>query len=277
MFVYLSKLLPLLVYPLGLSFIILIIAMSLHNKKPRASVWMVAVVFILICLAGNRIISASLARSLESRYQPSGQIPAAPVIVLLGGGTESGDFPRPTTEINSAGDRVLYAAWLYRLQAAPNILLSGGNLEFSEARESTPAQDMANILALLYIPPEVLWFQELSQNTYEDAFFSAEILRSKGISEIILVTSAMHMPRAVAVFEKQGLKVIPAPTDFTITEKGWKDLTSFKAKQIFINLLPNASSLSLTTNVLKEYLGMLVYRMHGWMELDTIPSPNPEM
>ena len=277
MFVYLSKLLPLLVYPLGLTFILLLVALILFRKKQEASLWLIVVVFILVCLAGNRIVSASLARSLESRYQPSAQIPTAPVIVLLGGGTESADFPRPMTEVNSAGDRVLYAAWLFKNQAAPYILLSGGNLEFSEARENTPAQDMANILALMNIPQEVLWMQDRSENTYEDALYSADLLGDRGIAEVILVTSAMHMPRAVAVFQQQGIKVIPAPTDFTITEKGWADLTSFKPKQMLINLLPNASSLSLTTNVLKEYLGMLVYRMHGWMQLDAIPSPNPEL
>lgn len=265
MFVYLSKLLPLLVYPLGLSFILLLVALIIFRRKQDASLWLIVVVFILVCLGGNRFVSASLARSLESRYKPSAQIPTGPVIVLLGGGTESGDYPRPITEVNSAGDRVLYTAWLYKQQAAPYILLSGGNLEFSEARESTPAQDMVNILALMNIPQEVLWIQDRSQNTQEDALYSAEYLRDKGIDEIILVTSAMHMPRAVALFEQQGLKVIPAPTDFTITDKGWEDLTSFKFKQILINILPNASSLALTTNVLKEHLGMLVYRMHGWI------------
>jgi len=51
-----------------------------------------------------------------------------------------------------------------------------------------------------------------SENTAENAFYSAEILREKNIKTIILVTSAMHMPRSVALFEAQGLNVIPAPT-----------------------------------------------------------------
>jgi len=116
------------------------------------------------------------------------------------------------------------------------------------------------------IPADAIWLQDQSQNTYEDALYSAEMLHEKGITEIILVTSAMHMPRSVALFEKQGLHVIPAPTDFTITEKNWQAQMQLKPDLLLLNLIPNSSSLSLTTNVFKEYLGMTIYRLRGWMD-----------
>jgi uncharacterized SAM-binding protein YcdF (DUF218 family) len=202
---------------------------------------------------------------LEWRYLPQGDLPEVEAIVLLGGGTEAWDYPRPTAEINGAGDRVLYAARLYQEGKAGHILLSGGNLDFSDLRGTTPAAEMVEILRLVGVPEEALWLQPNSENTAEDAEFSAQILNENGIRRIILVTSAMHMPRAVALFEKQGFEVIPAPTDFGVTQRRWESLTAPNLETQLINLLPNASNLGLTSAAMKEYIGMLVYRLRGWL------------
>ena len=219
----------------------------------------------MLLIGSNRWVSYGLARSLEWRNLPSETTPQAEVIVLLGGGTEPGDYPRPMTEVNSAGDRVLYAAKLYRDGAAPAILVSGGNLNFSAARGTTPAEEMTELLVQLGVPADAIWRQEQSQNTYEDALYSAEILREKEITEVILVTSAMHMPRAKALFENQGVDVIAAPVDFTITEQNWQSVFQPSLGELVINLMPNASALDLTTTVLKEYIGLFVYHLRGWI------------
>ncbi len=264
MFVYLSKILPLFVYPLGLACILLLIWL-LIKKNRRSYRGLVIAALLLLWLGGNRWVSFALARSLEWRYLPSDPIPQADVIVVLGGGTESGDSPRPMTEVNDAGDRVLYAAKLYKDGIAPHILVSGGNVLFSRARGATPAEEMTELLLLIGIPEDAIWQQPESQNTYEDALYSAEILADKEIERIILVTSAIHMPRSVALFEKQGLEVIPAPVDFTITGQNWSGLFNPSVDVFLINLIPNTSSLGLTTNALKEYLGMLIYGLRGWL------------
>jgi len=264
MFVYLSKLLPLLVYPLGLSCILIILALVCKYRRGLQKGLMIFAL-ILLWLSSNRWVSYALARSLEWKNLPQDEAPQAEVMVVLGGGTESGDAPRPMTEVNSAGDRVLYAAKLYKEGAAPNILLSGGNVDFSTARGLTPAEEMQDILGLIGVPQEVIWLQPNSQNTYEDSLYSAKILREKGIEEIILVTSAMHMPRSKALFEEQGFFVIPAPVDYTITEQNWQSAFHPTWKEVLINLLPNNSSLSLTTSVLKEYIGMFVYGLRDWL------------
>lgn len=264
MFVYLSKLLPLFLYPLGLSCILLLLALILDkNRKLRRGLLIAALV--ILWLSSNRWVSFSLARSLEWRYLPPESTPQAEVIVLLGGGTEPNDPPRPMTEINSAGDRVLYAAKLYHDGAAPIILVSGGNPDFTRSRGTTPADDMKALLLLTGVPEGAIWQQPNSQNTYEDAVLSSEILRDHDIEEIILVTSAMHMPRSKALFEQQNIVVIPAPVDFTITEQNWQSAFNPQIDEFVINLLPNTSSLGLTTNVLKEYLGMLIYGLRGWL------------
>lgn len=264
MFVYLSKLLPLFIYPLGLVALIILVVLIVEkrNRFPRG---LLIVALIILWLASNRWVSYGLARSLEWRNLPPEEFPSAEVIVLLGGGTEPGDPPRPMAEVNAAGDRLLYAAKLYQQGAAPVILVSGGNVDFSSDRNTTPAEEMTELLGLMGVPANAIWQQPESQNTYEDALYSAEILAEHGIDEVILITSALHMPRSKALFEQQGITVIPAPTDFTVTEHNWRTTFDPRLGEFVIYVMPNASALNLTTNVLKEYIGMLVYSLRGWM------------
>jgi len=160
---------------------------------------------------------------------------------------------------------LIFSCQSYHDGAAPIIIASGGNLDFSTARGDTPAGEMTDLLLLTGVPEDAIWQQDNSQNTYEDALYSAELLVENEISEVILVTSAMHMPRSIAVFEQQGISVIPAPVDFTITEQNWDNAFKPGLDEFLIYLLPNASSLGLTTNVLKEYLGLLIYGLRGWL------------
>ncbi|MBW6475196.1 MAG: YdcF family protein, partial [Anaerolineaceae bacterium] len=97
------------------------------------------------------------------------------------------------------------------------------------------------------------------------ALYSAEILNERGVEEIILVTSASHMLRSVALFEKQGFKVIPAPTDYSITYDQWNALWKPTLQDLLVGLVPNAGHLSDVTYVLKEYIGFVVYRVRGWL------------
>jgi uncharacterized SAM-binding protein YcdF (DUF218 family) len=264
MFVYLSKLLPLFVYPLGLITILIIVAIVL-KQRPKWQRGLLIAALLILLLSSNRWVSALLVKSLEWRNLPPQTTPQAAAIVLLGGGTDPYEAPRPMTEINSAGDRVLYAAKLYREGAAPIILASGGTVNFTPDRVSTPAQDMADLLIFLDVPASAIWQQNKSQNTYEDALFSTELLAEQGIEDIILVTSAIHMPRARALFEAQGLTVIPAPVDYSITEQSWRDLLNPGFDEAVIYALPNVSALNSTTNALKEYLGLLIYGLRGWL------------
>jgi uncharacterized SAM-binding protein YcdF (DUF218 family) len=264
MFVYLSKLLPSFVYPLGIVTLLLILGLVTKQRRKWRKAFLILALAVLL-IASNRWVSYGLARSLEWQNLPPEVLPQSDVIVVLGGGTESGDYPRQMAEVNGAGDRVIYAARLYQEGAAPMILVSGGNLSFSSARGATPAEEMTELLTLLGVPAEAVWQQDQSQNTYEDALYSAAFLQEKEITEVILVTSAMHMPRAKALFEKQGLTVIAAPADFTITEQNWQNLFHPSFGELVINLLPNASALDLTTTVLKEYFGLAVYRLRGWL------------
>jgi uncharacterized SAM-binding protein YcdF (DUF218 family) len=268
MFFFLSKFLPELIFPLGLACVLLVLALWVH-RRPRWRTGLIALALALLWLGSNRIVNMALLRSLEWQYLPgttSGSLgPGADVIVVLGGGERSKAFPRPTSEMNEAGDRLLYAARLYHQGAAPHILVSGGNAPWVSAARVPGAESMAEILGLMGVPDEALWLEPESRNTYENALETKAILESRGIESILLVTSAMHMPRAYAVFAKTGLKVTPAPTDFLMTQQDWEYYTKPNVLIQLFNLLPTADSLAITTRVLKEYVGIVVYSLRGWL------------
>lgn len=259
--IYLSKLLPQFIYPLGVICILIILALLLQ-QKPRWQRVILILALLLLLFSGNRWVAMGLNRSLEWQYLPQKQIPTAEVIVVLGGGTNPAEYPRSTIEINGAGDRVIYAAQLFHQGKADHLLLSGGRIDWSSS-STTPAEEMAKILEMLGIPSETMWLETKSRNTLENAQFAQEILSKKGINKIILVTSASHMSRSVQLFEEQGFEVIPAPTDYKVTQSNWEGLKEASFTVQIINLLPNAESLNSVTGALKEYIGMLVYRFRG--------------
>jgi uncharacterized SAM-binding protein YcdF (DUF218 family) len=89
-------------------------------------------------------------------------------------------------------------------------------------------------------------------------------MKQRGIRRVLLVTSAMHMPRSLGIFQRQGIEAIPAPTDFLITEQEIEEPDTTPEATI-LSLLPDADRLRNTTRAIKEYLGMVIYRLRGWL------------
>ena len=73
------------------------------------------------------------------------------------------------------------------------------------------------------------------------------------------------MPRAVALFEKQGFEVIPVPVDYSITEDVSPENGNARIQLKLMDIIPQSGNLSLTTNAMKEYLGYFVYQLQGWL------------
>ena len=148
-------------------------------------------------------------------------------------------------DLKSGADRVWYAARLFHAGKAPLVILSGGgDLErqaFSEARA------MAVFLQDLGVPAQAIAMEETSRNTRQNADFSTALLKARGIEHILLVTSALHMPRALALFKAQGLEVTPAPTDFEAGQEPPHGLLAW---------LPDAGALNGSALATKELVGL---------------------
>lgn len=263
MFFYLSKLLPLFFYPLGLACVSLLVALVMLWKRPRTAAFCIALALILLLFSSNGGVSRAFARSLEWQNIPLTEIPNAEAIVVLGGATKSAFPPRPSVDLNEQGDRVIYAAQLYKQKKAPTIILSGGRIDW-HGSGSSESGDMATILTSIGVPVEAIIQEPDSLNTYQNAVNVRKILQSRGIRRVLLVTSAIHMPRSLLIFKHQQIDVIPAPTDFLVSEGEVRELFS-TPKAATLNLLPNVDSLYLFTAALKEYVGIFTYRLRGWL------------
>ena len=261
MFFFLSKLLPLLLLPIGLTTILFILGFIL-KKKPRLSNISLGLGLGVLLLSSNNPLAHQLAKTLEWQHIPEGDFAKHEVIVVLGGGTTAGYSPQPTAGLNEAGDRLLYAAYLYHQGVADQLLITGGRLPGDDSSE---ADEMAQILMIMGIPNEALIMEDQALNTYDNGRFTKAILDSQNINNIILVTSAMHMPRAKAVFEKQGFVVTPAPTDFYVQQAEWTTNQTENLLGKAFDFIPNSRAVSISSNAIREYMGLVVYRLRGWI------------
>ncbi|MEL6552751.1 MAG: YdcF family protein [Cyanobacteria bacterium J06621_11] len=258
---FLSKLLPLFVYPIGLSSLLLALALIWVWKHPKRATWAIALALFILFFSGNPVVSDKLVSTLESQYVSPDPVPTADAIVVLGGATAPHIAPRPWVEVLEAGDRILYGARLYNQNKAPKLILSGGRVTWRGSSEASEADDMKEIALAMNVPISAILLEGTSLNTRQNAVNVAPILKAESIQSVLLVTSAVHMPRSVAIFNKLGIEVIPAPTDYLVpTESAINTLEGR-----LLSLIPDAKSTLQFTRALKEYVGFVIYRLRGWV------------
>src|SRR4030095_8230063 len=103
------------------------------------------------------------------------------------------------------------------------------------------------------VPADMIWTEKRSRSTHENALYGAEILRENGISRIALIVEASSMPRAAASFRKFGMTVVPAPIRFTELDGSLMDV------------FPSWHAIASNGETLHEVLGLLWYRVRGWI------------
>ena len=135
---------------------------------------------------------------------------------------------------------------------APQIVVSGAALDggFSEA------QMMARSLEGLGVPTSAIVLETDSHNTRENAVYSVRQLEENDISTALLVTSALHMPRSIATFNKQGVNIIAAPVAPQIVASKQPGFSRWK---------PSMRALQASRSIIKEYVGLIVYWTRGWV------------
>jgi len=214
---------------------------------------------LLVC--GNGWVVQGMVRWLEGKYRTPDAAVSADCIVVLGGGTVPGIPPRSMVEVSEAGDRVLYAARLFRNGKAPLVLCTSGVAAGGLALRP-PSEDMAELVEFFGVPRASILLETASGNTREHARNLAPVFRERKFNRILLVTSAMHMPRSMGVFRKYCPEVefIAAPTDYRAAERlpgpWYRELTG---------LIPTPSHFVGFSEAAHEYLGIAYYRLRGWM------------
>jgi uncharacterized SAM-binding protein YcdF (DUF218 family) len=102
-----------------------------------------------------------------------------------------------------------------------------------------------------------------SRTTRENAVNVKQIMATEGIRKILLVTSAVHMPRSLRIFQKLGIDATPAPTDFLVSDRELEILQA-SPQSVALSLFPEAEQVGNITRVIKEYVGILIYWLRGW-------------
>jgi uncharacterized SAM-binding protein YcdF (DUF218 family) len=249
-----------LVNPLSVTLVAVLVLMLLwFMTRRRGFLNAVMLLCMLLWLAATPWLSHNVESLLERRAGESTaeSLPRADAIVILGGTLAPPGASGGNANLSSAADRLVYGAQLYELGKAPRILIAGG----SGAGESTEAESIhaSALLSAWGIPATALLTETESVNTYENAVYSKLILKQHGLKKVLLVTSAMHMPRALATFRSAGIEATPAATDFEAAGPGPSGLSAWIA---------SPGALEVTTRVIKEYVGWLVYRNRGWIAGD---------
>lgn len=167
-------------------------------------------------------------------------------MVVLGGGMSAPNAQRPYADLSAAADRVWHAARLFHAGKAPLLVLSGGPAAAPDS--VSEAQAMRLFLRDLDVPDAAMVLEEHSGNTRQNAAMSAKLLGRRGVTQVLLVTSALHMARAAAHFEVAGLSVIPVAT-------GHECLGDRQSGR----LIPSAEALDGSGRALKEWLGQRLW------------------
>jgi len=254
----LSKLLSLWLYPLGLAIAVLVLVTLAQWLLGR---WKSGLVLLLVTaglwLSSTPQVAEWLTGTLERDYpeQAMSDVPVVGAIVVLGGALSPPSSPGRHPNLSDAADRVLHAWRLYRAGKAPQVVISGGQLPWGGAPR-VEAEVIADLLVDWGVPREAILTETSSRNTYENVIFTRGCLEEQGSGQVLLVASAFHMRRALAVFQRAGIDAVPAATDHYATSG---------ATPTLLDWMPDAESLYRTTLAFKEYLGMAWYRHKGWM------------
>ena len=223
-------------------------AILMRRRWPRAGTTIallsLALLAILSTTAGARLLICPLEAMTPALLAPTAA--AGQAIVVLGGGRrrnapeyDGQDVPRAPVLA-----RLRYAVRLHRQTGLP-ILVTGGSPELTAGSE---AELMARVLRDDFDTP-ACWVEGNSDNTAQNAQYSAAMLRQAGVSHILLVTDALHMPRAQRIFAQEGLTVTAAPTSYF-----------GRGELIAADFIPG-SALMDSHYAMHEWIGLLWYRM----------------
>lgn len=212
----------------------------------RRSGWIaMSMAWLMSLLLATPISADLLIAPLERQQAPLTRVPAGiGAIVVLGAGSrehapEYGDRFRPDY---IALARTEYAAHLARRTGLPLLVSGGGG----------SGEALGTVLHSESGLPVAMWELD-SRTTAENAAHSARVLHQRGIGSILLVTDAMHMPRALASFAGCGLQVTPAPTMFLATD--------FRGGPTAYDFVPSAQTLRAASYALYEWMGLAWYRL----------------
>lgn len=227
---------------------LIIILLGAFFFKPQKRIGKIIIIFgcLSLYIQSTPYFAYQLNRIIAPATIKPSSLKHVQAIVLLGGGVNNNANEYSVNAISSPDTfvRIRYAAYLAKKNPDLPIFVSGGAIDTKDSEASLMKRalvDEFDVENQIYLEPD-------SKTTSENARYTSRLLQQYGISRVVLVTSASHMQRAKALFEKSGINITAAPTGFY--SLGYSSLP-------VLWFIPSALALSTTSAVLHEIYGYI--------------------
>jgi uncharacterized SAM-binding protein YcdF (DUF218 family) len=224
-----------------------------RRETRRRLAWLTGA-FVALTLISVPAVSYLALGSLEWKHSPLEERPAeTEALVVLAGGVNHPGPGRSEPELDADSmQRCIHAVSLYRQGKPCPIVLCGGPVE-SGAGQPVGARVMRAFLLQVGVRDSDLLLEETSRTTYENAVECRKLLDRYEIRSVVLVTDAVHMPRALSCFQKQGIDPVPSPCNYRAA----------RMDHLLLAFVPRAGAARGCQLAAHEWLGMAWYRLRG--------------
>jgi uncharacterized SAM-binding protein YcdF (DUF218 family) len=247
MFFILSKILDFLLQPLCWIFLLLGFAYFTRFSKRLIAI---TIALLLVMTNGWFVNQCYLAYETP---QTTLKKPYQWCIILGGGMIRSGEGYRT----GETADRFVQPLLLYKKGMVKKLLITGGNVNIKGLKidDTQESKKVKEVLIAMGVAENDIYLEENARNTHENATYTKKMLAPYLAEEMVLVTSAMHMPRAKACYIKEGFRVVVYPADIKK-----KDTTS----GILDLVIPQERNLSKFAELIREMAGFVIYKVVGF-------------
>jgi uncharacterized SAM-binding protein YcdF (DUF218 family) len=258
---YLLRQLLLLLQPVGLIwFTLLILTVVLWRKQRRGCSATTGVLALFITVCGSTDFPGWLLRGLERPWAGGkiAELPVCDAVVVLGGGSEPARYEAAGVHLTRAGDRYVMGVELMRLGKAPALCLGGNTSEIDGVQHAEADVVKAWLESWKLVPADEIVSLGANTNTRDEGVKVAKLAKERGWKRVLLVTSASHMSRSVAVFRAVDVEVVPAPCNF---------LTSLSTGSSPFQLsVPSWAGFEKIGIWAHETAGWAIYKRRGWVK-----------
>ena len=246
-----KKIVAPLFFPLSVCLEIFLVGIFLlwFTRRQKTGKILVTIGVVVFAALSYGVASEMLLRPLEYKYPPMTDVASVLgiewVVVLSGGSSSDAHLPITGQLSHASLVRLVEGIRIHRKLPESKLILSGGGA-FNTVAE---AKKMADVAVVLGVDSKDLILESESKDTKDQARLIHKIVRD---NRFVLVTSASHMPRSMALFEKRGMRPIPAPIGHRVKERQKITPAMF---------FPSAGRIEKVERAFYEYLGLAWARL----------------